>query len=171
MGRGDEVARSGSPCTPGRRERCLRRQPGMWWSWRTVFLAVLGGVAAAAMEATECSYETTLDELGGGSHEVSVDVSHTFDGVPAADQSCPQGELECTNTHQLGFDLVPIPLDVVSVGACVAARLAVIDLSGYNSPRALWVVHHKMKKLACIPFPAPGLSNSKCFIPMSGVRC
>eukprot|EP00904_Undaria_pinnatifida_P002817 jgi/Undpi1/12536/HiC_scaffold_6.g02205.m1 len=91
MGRGDEVARSGSPCTPGRRERCLRRQPGMWWSWRTVFLAVLGGVAAAAMEATECSYETTLDELGGGSHEVSVDVSHTFDGVPAADQSCPQG--------------------------------------------------------------------------------
>lgn len=75
-----------------------RRRPRLWSQWRTalpVLLALalsVGGLAVSAMETTECLYETTLDELGGGSHEVSVDVSHTFDGVPAADQNCPQGE-------------------------------------------------------------------------------
>lgn len=99
MKRGREAACSRLPCAAGRRVRLLRRRRprlwSRWWARFSVLLVVLlslGGLAVSAMETTECSYETTLDELGGGSHEVSVDVSHTFDGVPAADQNCPQGE-------------------------------------------------------------------------------
>lgn len=96
---GREAACSRSPCAAGRRVRLLRRgRPRLWSQWRASFPVLLvvvlslGGLAVSAMETTECLYETTLDELGGGSHEVSVDVFHTFDGVPAADQNCPQGE-------------------------------------------------------------------------------
>ena len=106
MKRGREAACSRSPCAAGRRVRLLRRRrPRLWSRWQASFpvlLAVvlsLGGLAVSAMETTECSYETTLDELGGGSHEVSVDVSHTFDGVPAADQNCPQGEWRIVRGH------------------------------------------------------------------------
>lgn len=39
-----------------------------------------------------CIFSTALDELGAGDHVVSVEVSNTFHGVPAADANCPSGE-------------------------------------------------------------------------------
>ncbi|CAN0483100.1 unnamed protein product, partial [Laminaria digitata] len=97
LGRTEEAPCSRSPCAAGRRVgRRVRRR--LWSRWRIASLPVLllvvlslGRVTvSSATETAACLYETTLDELGAGSHVVSVEVSHTFDGVPAADENCPQ---------------------------------------------------------------------------------
>lgn len=56
-----------------------------------VLVAVVGCCLWRAGASEECSFSTTLDELGAGTHVVSVVVSNTFDGVPPADATCTSG--------------------------------------------------------------------------------
>lgn len=104
--RGSSNTSSGGPpggfvCLPSARWTRWRQRPRRRATALSAVVAVAaaalclgGGVrpASATTENTACSFESTLDEHGGGSHEVSVTVSHTFDGIPAADGSCPQGK-------------------------------------------------------------------------------
>lgn len=73
-------------------------------SLASLVLALVGlGLPARGFASTAsslCTFATTLDELGAGSHEVSVTVSNTFDGVPPADTHCPNGECwRCAVSH------------------------------------------------------------------------
>lgn len=51
-----------------------------------------GASAGSLASTTECIFSSALDELGAGDHVVTVGVSNTFHGVPAADANCPSGE-------------------------------------------------------------------------------
>lgn len=73
--------------------RRRRRRRHRSFALLSVFAALLSSRLGAVASDSECTFSTTLDELGAGSHEVSVTVSNTFAGVPPADDDCPQGGL------------------------------------------------------------------------------
>lgn len=49
-------------------------------------------VSSADTPLPDCTFSTELEALGEGESIVSVDVSHTYDGVPPADWQCQGGE-------------------------------------------------------------------------------
>lgn len=47
---------------------------------------------ATSGSSQDCKFETKLDQPGAGSHDVSMNVTNSLDGVPPADALCPTGQ-------------------------------------------------------------------------------